>query len=171
MIDHDNGQPSGSGARRMSHGPSTAVFVREPDLEEDDMEHSDLELETVHDRDMEELGRIGQEVSFEPGEVIFEDGDEADSMFVVLKGEAQVDVGGRFHRLRRGDFFGEMALLAPGRRLAAVRAVEPVRAMRVPADAFRSFLLDHPSVAVTMLRTLVLRLREVEQRIDAWMAS
>jgi CRP-like cAMP-binding protein len=135
------------------------------------MAYTDLELETVHHRDMDELGRIGQEVSFEPGEVIFDDGDEADSMFVVLEGEAQVEVGGRFHRLRRGDFFGEMALLAPARRMAAVRAVEPVRAVRVPADAFRSALLDHPSLAVSMLRTLVLRLREVEQRIDAWMAS
>jgi CRP-like cAMP-binding protein len=135
------------------------------------MAHTDLELEMVHHRDMDELGRIGQEVYFQPGEVIFDDGDEAESMFVVLEGEAQVEVGGRFHRLRRGDFFGEMALLAPGRRMAAVRAVEPVRAVRVPADAFRSALLDNPSLAVSMLRTLVLRLREVEQRIDAWMAS
>ena len=62
-------------------------------------------------------------------------------------------------------------VLAPGRRLAAVTAVEPVRALRVHADAFRSFLLRHPGLALSVLRTLVLRLREVEQRIDAWMAS
>lgn len=124
----------------------------------------------VDDREIDEMLRIGHEVSFGPGEVIFEGGDRADGMFVVLEGEAQVDVGGRFHRLRPGEFFGEMALLAPDRRMASVRAVEPVRALKVPADAFRSFLLDHPQLGVSMLRTLVLRLREVEQRIDAWMA-
>jgi CRP-like cAMP-binding protein len=53
--------------------------------------------------------RIGHEVSFGPGDVIFEAGDRADGMFVVLEGEAQVDVGSRFHRLRVGDGFGEMA--------------------------------------------------------------
>ncbi len=135
------------------------------------METNDSELETVDLGDVDELFRIGREVTFEPGQVIFEGGDEADSVFVVLEGEAQVDVGGRFHRLTRGDVFGEMAVLAPGRRLAAVTAVEPVRALRVHADAFRSFLLRHPGLALSVLRTLVLRLREVEQRIDAWMAS
>jgi CRP-like cAMP-binding protein len=121
--------------------------------------------------DSDEMLRIGHEVSFGPGEVIFEVGDAADGMFVVLEGEAQIDVGGRFHRLRPGDFFGEMALLAPASRMATVRAVEPVRALKVPADAFRSLLLEHPQLGVSLLRTLVLRLREVEQRIDAWMAS
>jgi CRP-like cAMP-binding protein len=91
-------------------------------------------------------------------------------MFVVLEGEAQVDVGGRFHRLRHGDVFGEMALLGPERRMATARAVEPVRALRIEAEAFLSLLREKPDVSVALLRTLVLRLREVEQRIDAWMA-
>jgi hypothetical protein len=56
-------------------------------------------------------------------------------MFVVLEGEAQVEIGGRFHRLRPGDFFGEMALLVPDKRLATVRAVEPVKSA---ADLLRS---------------------------------
>lgn len=127
-------------------------------------------LEGIDHRELAEILRIGQEVSFGPGEVIFDVGDRADSMFVVLEGEAQVDVGGRFHRLRRGAVFGEMALLAPDRRMATVRAVEPVRALKVPADAFRSLLLEHPELGIALLSTLVLRLREVEQRIDAWMA-
>jgi len=33
-----------------------------------------------------------------------------------------------------------------------------------------SLLREHPEVGMFLLRTLVLRLREVEQRIDAWMA-
>jgi CRP-like cAMP-binding protein len=125
----------------------------------------------VDDSDIDEVLRIGRDASYGPDEVIFEGGDSSDSVFVVLEGEARVEVGGRFHRLRPGDFFGEMAMLAPNRRLATVRAVEPVRALEVPAEEFRSFLLDHPKVAVSMLTTLVQRLREVEQRIDAWIAS
>src|ERR671919_192665 len=96
-----------------------------------DMETNDSGLETVDLGDVDELFRIGREVTFEPGQVIFEGGDEADSVFVVLEGEAQVDVGGRFHRLTRGDVFGEMAVLAPGRRLAAVMAGGARRGARV----------------------------------------
>lgn len=92
------------------------------------MDGNDAELEAVDLGDVEELFRIGREITFEPGQVIFEGGDEGDSVFVVLEGEAQVDVGG-------------------------------------------SFLLRHPGLALSLLRTLVLRLREVEQRIDAWIAS
>lgn len=119
---------------------------------------------------LDELRGIGHEVSFGPGEVIFEAGDRADALFVVLEGEAQVDVGGRFHRLRHGDVFGEMALISPDRRLATVRAVDHVRAQRIEAEGFDSLLREHPEVGMFLLRTLVLRLREVEQRIDAWMA-
>jgi CRP-like cAMP-binding protein len=64
-----------------------------------------------------------------------------------------------------------MALVAPCRRMATVRAVEPLHVLKAYADDFRSLLLNRPRIALSMLRTLALRLREVEQRIDAWMAS
>src|SRR5262245_41345190 len=125
---------------------------------------------TFQGRDLAEIQRIGTEVSFGPGEAIFEAGDRADAILVVLEGEAQVDVGGRFHRLGPGDVFGEMALIAPARRMATVRAVDTVRALKVEGEAFRSLAHEHPELEDTLLKTLVLRLREVEQRIDAWMA-
>src|SRR5918996_433994 len=123
------------------------------------------------DDDLGAVLGVAEEVSFEAGQVIFEQGDNREGMFVVLEGEAQVDVGGRFHRLRAGDFFGEMALLTSDKRMATVRTVEPVRALQIDADAFQRYLVDHPQVAVSMLRAVVLRLREVEHRIDAWMGS
>jgi CRP-like cAMP-binding protein len=119
--------------------------------------------------DAEALLGAGEEVSFPAGEAIFQAGDQGDAMYVVLSGEAQVDVGGRFHTLRAGDFFGEMALLAPGKRMATVRAKDDVRALRISAEGFRGFLAGRPGVALSMMKVLVLRLREVEQRIDAWM--
>ena len=120
--------------------------------------------------DLDAIFRLADEVTFEANQAVFEWADTADGMFVVLEGEAQVEIGGRFHRLRPGDFFGEMALLVPDKRLATVRAVEPVKALRISSEAFQAFLLEHPRVAIGMLRALTLRLREVEQRIDAWMA-
>ena len=120
--------------------------------------------------DLEAIARVGSPVTFEPSATIVAEGDPGDAMYIVLSGTAEVDVGGRFHALTKGDFFGEMALISRRTRMATVKAKESVEALRIPADAFQSFLLQHPSVAVSMLREIVDRLREVEQRIDAWMA-
>jgi CRP/FNR family cyclic AMP-dependent transcriptional regulator len=120
--------------------------------------------------DADALFGAGETVSFPAGQAIFEIGDHGDAMYVILSGEAQVDVGARFHVLRAGDFFGEMALLAPGKRMATVRADGDVQALRISAERFQEFIVQRPRVALTMMKELVLRLREVEQRIDAWMA-
>jgi CRP-like cAMP-binding protein len=120
--------------------------------------------------DADALLGAGEAVSYPAGKAIFEIGDHGDAMYVILSGEAQVDVGGRFHVLRAGDFFGEMALLAPGKRMATVRADGDVQALRISAERFQEFIVQRPRIALTMMKELVLRLREVEQRIDAWMA-
>src|SRR5215207_3898757 len=110
--------------------------------------------------DLDDVLEIAEDVSFGTGQVIFEQGDQRDGMFLILEGEVQIDVGGRFHRLRAGEFFGEMALLVPDTRLATVRAMDPVRALQISSGAFESFLLEHPRVAIGMLKALSLRLRE-----------
>jgi CRP-like cAMP-binding protein len=119
--------------------------------------------------DLDSILRVAKPVSFETGQAIVEAGDVGDGMYIIVDGTAEVDVGGRYHTLKRGDFFGEMALIAAKKRMATVKAVEPVKAVKVPADEFQAFLLQHPSVALSMLKALVERLREVEQRIDALM--
>jgi CRP-like cAMP-binding protein len=120
--------------------------------------------------DLAAIAHVGSPASFAAGTAIFEAGDAADDMFVMVDGEARVDVGGRFHILKAGDVVGEMAVLAPGTRMATVTAQTDVEALRFPEDAFQRFLLDHPGVTVSIMKQLVIRLREVEQRIDAWMA-
>jgi len=126
-------------------------------------------LANLEDDDIRGILGCGAEVGFDADQVVFEQGARGDGLYVVLEGEVRVDVGGRFHVLKTGDFFGEMAVIAPGPRMATVRATQPLRAIHISADDFQTFLLDHPAIAVSMLKTVVLRLREVEQRVEAWM--
>jgi CRP/FNR family cyclic AMP-dependent transcriptional regulator len=125
----------------------------------------------LSDADADSVLQVGQRVSFQPGDTIVERGEMGDAMYLMLAGTAEVDVGGRFHTLKQGDFFGEMALIAAKKRMATVKAVEPVQALRIPAEDFQAFLLSHATVAVAMLKALVDRLREVEERVEAWMGS
>jgi len=120
---------------------------------------------------LESVLAVAQRVSFEPGQAIVERGDPGDAMYIVVSGVAEVDVGGRYHRLQRGDFFGEMAVLAGKPREATVKAVEPLEALRIPADEFQAFLGTNPQIALGMLKSLVERLREVQDRLDTWIGG
>jgi CRP-like cAMP-binding protein len=120
---------------------------------------------------LEDVLAVGRRVSFEPGQAIVERGDPGDAMYIMLSGVAEVDVGGRFHRLQRGDFFGEMAVLAGKPREATVKAAEPVEALRISGDDFREFLAANPQSATGMLKSLVERLREVQDRLDTWIGG
>jgi CRP-like cAMP-binding protein len=120
---------------------------------------------------LESVLAVAQRVPFEPGQAIVERGDPGDAMYIVVSGVAEVDVGGRYHRLQRGDFFGEMAVLAGKPREATVKAVEPLEALRIPADEFQAFLGDNPQIALGMLKSLVERLREVQDRLDTWIGG
>lgn len=120
---------------------------------------------------LEDVLSVGQRVSYQPGQAIVERGDPGDAMYVVVSGAAEVDVGGRYHRLQRGDFFGEMAVLAGKPREATVKAVEPLEALRIPGEEFQTFLSSNPQIAVGMLKSLVERLREVQDRLDTWIGG
>ena len=120
---------------------------------------------------LESILRVGHRVSFAPGQAIVEWGDPGDAMYIMMSGAAEVDVGGRFHRLEQGAFFGEMAVLAGKRREATVKAVEHVETLRIPADELQAFLQENPRVAVGMLKSLVERLREVQDRLDTWIGG
>jgi CRP-like cAMP-binding protein len=120
---------------------------------------------------LEDVLAVGRRVSFQPGQAIVERGDPGDAMYIVLSGVAEVDVGGRYHRLQRGDFFGEMAVLAGKPREATVKAAEPVEALRISGDDFQKFLAANPQSATGMLKSLVERLREVQDRLDTWIGG
>jgi CRP-like cAMP-binding protein len=123
----------------------------------------------VTKHDLQNILKIGELRSFQPGQSIVERGEIGDSMYIVLRGVAQVDVGGRFHELKPGEFFGEMALVAGKKRTATVKAGdERVDAFRIGSEEFQGFLLHQPRVAIAMLKGLVERLREVQERVDSW---
>ena len=64
---------------------------------------------------------------FHSGEAVFEQGDFGDKLYVVVKGEADVQRDGQsLATLKNGDVFGEMALISDHPRSAAVMAKTPL---------------------------------------------
>ena len=81
------------------------------------------------------------------GEIIVACGEPGSEMFLISRGEVEVDAAGRvLATLRDGDFFGEIALLLSERRIATVRAKTPATSSS-SSSAFSQILADHEQFA------------------------
>jgi len=136
------------------------------------------------DDDLVRVTRIGRRRAFGAGEHLIERGSDSGGLFVLLSGRVSVDAGGAIQELGPGEFVGEMALLGPkdqagtgpdffgehpadrGRRSANVTAVEPVEALVIETIYFEPFLMENPSVAVAILRSVVGRLHDLQVRLE-----
>jgi CRP-like cAMP-binding protein len=113
-----------------------------------------------------ELGQVAsmmEERRVESGTELTREGEEGDEFFVVAEGLADASIAGRkVGSIRPGSFFGEMALLDQGPRVATVTAKLPTRVLVLDAKGFARVVRDSPSVALKVMRTLAERLRKLE---------
>jgi CRP-like cAMP-binding protein len=107
---------------------------------------------------LERIATGAGEMSCEAGQVLALEGDRGSGMFVVLEGTVSVEWRGGRVELGRGDFFGELTLLAPGgTRNARVRAATPVRCLAIPRDDALAVVESEPEVALAMLKEVARR--------------
>jgi CRP-like cAMP-binding protein len=98
-----------------------------------------------------------------PGVRLVGEGATGYSFFVVSSGEAAVTAGGeQIASLGAGDFFGEMALLGPGRRKATVTTASPARVLVLFGTDFRRLQASHPDITDKIEAAMGKRLAELE---------
>jgi CRP/FNR family transcriptional regulator, cyclic AMP receptor protein len=114
--------------------------------------------------ELRSIAQLGTPVGAEEGAVLIEDGQPGHEFFLVLDGVASCRVGKKeVRRFRKGEYFGELALLHGGRRTADVVAASPMELLVFSAREFRSLLLTTPSIGVKMLDRLAARLTEADE--------
>jgi CRP/FNR family transcriptional regulator len=122
----------------------------------------------------DEVARVAQVAvprRFEAGEVVFREGDQSDTCYVVRSGHARAlreHPDGRSITLARfgpGDIFGELAMFDDERRSATVEAIERTEAIAILGGDMRRLLREHPDIAVKLLQALGRRLRETNERL------
>ncbi len=102
-------------------------------------------------------------------EVVFQEGDAGDGLYVVLGGQLQASclIGATDRRVLshfgEGDFVGEMAVLDEGARSATVTAVVASRLAFLPRQAVVEALEGTPVFAANLARLVVGRMREFNQ--------
>ena len=109
------------------------------------------------------LAFASDRVSYSEGEVIFSQGDEADSAYVVISGEADIlvqtgDLVSKVAVLGPDEFVGDMAILCDIPRTATVKASTSLDTLRIRKDHMMDLMRDTPALAMEVLKELVLRL-------------
>jgi CRP/FNR family transcriptional regulator len=123
----------------------------------------------------DDLGRVAQVAvprSYDAQQVIFREGDDSDTCYIVRSGHARAirqHSDGRMITLARfgpGDIFGELAMFDDERRSATVEALDELSTVAIPGSAMRGLLERHPEIAVKLVIALGRRLRAANERLS-----
>ena len=112
---------------------------------------------------------------YKQGELIFDEGNVGDSMYVIAEGAVEVlrrNPDGQFQaiaELGERQFFGEMSLIDKEYRSATVRAQQGARLLQLSNENLHIFARNYRNgftwVVVNIARVLSTRLREVNRRL------
>jgi CRP-like cAMP-binding protein len=128
-------------------------------------------FETLGEAELARVSEVAVPRRFPAGQVIFREGDQSDTCYVMRSGHARAvreHAGGRTISLAHfgpGDIFGELAMFDDERRSATVQAVESTEAIAILGGDMRRLLGVYPDIAVKLLAALGRRLRETNERL------
>lgn len=124
-------------------------------------------FESLNPAELEALREGCVEREYEPGAVIFQEGDAGDGLYVVRRGMVQISAllgQGKerrvLTRVEPGEFFGEMALLDNEPRSATASAETAASLYFLPRGKLLHLLDSTPRLAVSLVREFSLRMRD-----------
>ena len=128
-------------------------------------------FEELSPEDLLHVAEVAVPRSFEPHEVVFREGDDSDTCYVVRNGHARATRGHRDGRVLTlatfgpGDIFGELAMFDDERRSATVQATDDAGHDRDPRARHAAAAAAHPDIAVKLVIALGRRLRAANERL------
>jgi CRP/FNR family transcriptional regulator, cyclic AMP receptor protein len=105
------------------------------------------------------------------GDSVFTEGEQGDTLFIVLTGKVKVGrraADGRENMLSvmgPSDMFGELSLFDPGPRTATATVLTDARLASLAHAALRPWINDRPEIAEQLLRVLARRLRRTNDAL------
>jgi CRP/FNR family transcriptional regulator len=128
-------------------------------------------FEALEPDDLERVAQVAVPRRFEPGHVVFREGDDSDTCYVVSTGHARAlrsHSDGRTITLATfgpGDIFGELAMFDDEKRSATVEAVDAVEVVAILGNDMRRLLKEHPEMSAKLVTALGRRLRAANERL------
>jgi CRP/FNR family transcriptional regulator, cyclic AMP receptor protein len=134
----------------------------------------------LDDPALSELGRFFKERIFDQQEVIFKEGSIGNTMMIITSGEVRVtqeaapDEEEALVILKKGDVFGEMALLEDLPRSATTIAHTSVISLEINREDFLNYIQknseDGVKILLKLCRILSSRLRETDVKLKTFVS-
>ncbi len=106
--------------------------------------------------------------TYQPGEVIFQQGQPGDEMYVVIAGEVSIMVGNSIVDVaEEGDLLGEMGLVETSLRSATAIARTECRLVPINEHYFQFLIQQTPYFALQVMQIMASRLRRMNQIVVA----
>lgn len=126
----------------------------------------------IHGEGLKRIADIAVEKVFEAGDLIFNEGDIGDVLYIIKKGSVKI-----FKKLENGEektlavlkeqqYFGEMAILDDSTRSASARAGEDSILLSVDKENFGEVVKEFPEIAFEIFKVFSQRLREANKEIS-----
>jgi CRP/FNR family cyclic AMP-dependent transcriptional regulator len=122
-------------------------------------------------RELDEVVHVSVPRRWERGEMIFREGDEGDTTYLLMSGAVLLT---REHQdgrvvaiaeLRAGDMFGELAMFRGEKRSATAEAIEPTEAVALLAPDVQRLIKQNPDIAGKLLKALAERVSRTTERL------
>ena len=126
---------------------------------------------TASDTDI--LSRYGTTRTYPTNSILINEGDNTDSLYVMLDGEVKVfasDENGKeviLNILGPGEYFGELALVDDEPRSASVKTMQPSKVMMIAKHDFKKVLADQPDIAFNMIQSLARQVRDLTNNVKS----
>lgn len=110
-------------------------------------------------------------VTYDKGEVIYDQGDVGNCMFIIKDGQVTLvkvalEIEEEMGTLAKGDFFGELSILEHSNRTETARAETDVTLVAIHRPTFVKMIKSNMEIAIRMLQKLSTKMRLAEERID-----
>ena len=122
--------------------------------------------------DLDRVLALARRRRLDSGEILLNLGDEADSVYAILRGRVRVVSPAEDGRevllriLQAGEIFGELGLFHGGRRTASIVASEPCELLVIGRHAFLGLIEQHPRLAIGLLSALSARIGELTEQLS-----
>ncbi len=115
------------------------------------------------------IGMVSKNASlnvYKRGDFVFKEGEPGDSFYIIKEGTAIVKKSNNvIATLKRGDFFGEMALVEEHNRSATIIAGDALTLIEIHRNVFNKVISKYPPFSLEMIKVLSKRIRETDERM------
>ena len=126
---------------------------------------------SLTDEDLVKVAEVAVQRRFGAGEVVFREGDESNTCYVVRTGKVRAlraHSDGRSIALANfaaGDIFGELAMFDNESRSATVETLEPTEVIAILGGDMRRLMREYPEITIRLNAALAQKLRATNERL------